>query len=205
MLSAYDPTMFTGIIRATTEVLEHTKKDDLLEITFRRPDGWAINLGDSIATNGVCLTVSELTDTDYKTELMQETLDKTSFGTAIPRQVNLETSLTLHSLLDGHIVQGHVDTTGIITARTDSGGSARITVRIENIDPTLVVPKGSIAIDGISLTIADIHNDEVTVSLVDYTLDHTIAGEHWQVNTMVNIEYDTIGKYIARHLEHTQN
>ncbi|MCA9352272.1 riboflavin synthase [Patescibacteria group bacterium] len=197
--------MFTGIIRATTDVLDHTTHNNLLVVTFLKPKGWGIGLGDSIATNGVCLTVSDIGDTTYTAELMEETLTKSSFGTTIPEQVNLETSLTLNSLLDGHIVQGHVDTTGTIIARTDSGGSACITVRISNINPTLVIPKGSITIDGISLTVVDVHKDKITVSLVDYTLDNTIAGEYWQVDTIVNIEYDMIGKYIARYMQYTQN
>ena len=195
--------MFTGIIRATTEVLEHTKKENLLQIVFKKPQDWDLQLGDSIATNGVCLTVANIGDTTYMTELMEETLKKSSFGLEVPTYVNLEQSMKIDQLLDGHLVQGHVDTTGIITERLDMSGSSLIRIRINNLEPTLVIPKGSITIDGMSLTIVDINKDIISVSLVDYTLKNTIA-THWNIDQIVNIEYDMMGKYITNYLHHTQ-
>ncbi|MFT6361448.1 MAG: riboflavin synthase [Candidatus Paceibacteria bacterium] len=200
----YDRSMFTGIIRATAQVLSSTKKDDLLQMTFEKPNGWTIGIGDSIATNGVCLTVAEVNSASYMTELMQETLDKSIFGISTPSRVNLEQSLMPTQLLDGHLVQGHVDTTGSISERLDHNGSSIITVTILNMDPTLVIPKGSITIDGMSLTIIDISDNSISVSLVEYTLDHTIAGHDWQIGQTVNIEYDMMGKYITNYMKHNQ-
>ena len=196
--------MFTGIIRATSKVLNHTKKDDLLQITFQKPINWNIGVGDSIATNGVCLTVSEVEGEQYVAELMQETLDKSSFGKNIPEQVNLEQSIMPTQLLDGHLVQGHVDTTGIISERIDTVGSSVITITIKNMDRTLVIPKGSITLDGMSLTIIDITDNSISVSLVEYTLENTIAGKYWQIGQTVNLEYDMMGKYITNYMKHSQ-
>ncbi|MCA9352943.1 riboflavin synthase [Patescibacteria group bacterium] len=196
--------MFTGIIKATSTVLEHKKQGDLLQITFEKPKDWHFSVGDSIATNGVCLTVKDIHSDSYTAELMNETLEKSSFGKKIPHVVNLEPSLTLQDFLGGHMVQGHVDTIGVISERIDEQGSSRITVDIDNLDQTLVIPKGSITLDGISLTIVDVGTHSISVSLVDYTLKNTIAGANWRVGETVNVEYDILGKYITRYMKHTR-
>lgn len=192
--------MFTGIISNTTKVIDSINKNGSLFLTFEKPKNWNdLKPGDSVATNGVCLTVKTLSEQDYTTELMKETLEKTTFGKTVPKAVNLERPVGSGKLLDGHIVQGHVDGVGVIEKTEDIETSKLIKLSFDRSNNNLVVNKGSITVDGISLTVVEAGDGWFTVSLVDYTIRHTTLGGKKQ-GELVNLEFDIIGKYVAKQL-----
>lgn len=192
--------MFSGIISATTKITNSKKENDSLFLTFERPAGWDITLGDSISTNGTCLTVNKLTDTEYTTELMPETLKKTIFGKTIPSVVNLESSLALRDTLDGHFVTGHVDAIGMIKKIETQGNTKIFTISFPKEFTHLLADKGSITVNGVALTVVAVGDDSFAVSLVDYTLNHTTFKELSE-GTEVNLEFDILAKYIARMMD----
>ena len=196
--------MFSGIISAIAKIEKSQMKNGSLFLTIQKPRGWRVKPGDSIATDGICLTVKSIKRNTYTTELMDETLKKTIFGKKIPKTVNVEKSLGVSSLLDGHIVQGHIDTTGKIAQIKKIGKSKLITFSYPKEFSHLIAPKGSIAIDGISLTIVEAKMGACTVSFVDYTLQHTTMGKK-NVNDPVNIEFDIIAKYLYIFYKHYEN
>lgn len=189
--------MFTGIITHTTDIVSSDKKDGSLFLTFNTPKGFVLKNGDSVSTNGVCLTVSSIKGKTYTTELMEETLKKSSFGLTIPDKVNLEKPMILNARLDGHIVQGHVDSVGKLIKITPHNRSSVLCFRFPKKYARYVAAKGSIAVDGISLTVVDVGDDWFTVSLVDYTLQHTTLGAK-KTAEPVNLEFDIIAKYVER-------
>lgn len=189
--------MFTGIITHTTEIISSEKKDGSLFLTFNTPKGIVLKNGDSVSTNGVCLTVSSIKGNTYTTELMEETLKKSSFGKSIPDLVNLEKPMKLNGTLDGHIVQGHVDTVGMLESVTPHERSAVLRFTFPRKYAKYVAAKGSITVDGISLTVVDVGPIWFTVSLVDYTLNHTTLGSK-KPGEPVNLEFDIIAKYVER-------
>ena len=192
--------MFSGIIRKTTEIIAHEEKNDSLFLTFKKPENWVIGLGDSIATNGTCLTVATMDDDSYATELMPETLAKTTFGKKIPRQVNLEKSLTLADAVDGHLVTGHVDTLGTVQDIIEQGNTNVLRMSFSPEFSHLIAEKGSITVNGVSLTVIEVGDDFFTVSLVDYTWQNTTLHE-LEKGSLVNLEFDILAKYIARMTE----
>lgn len=189
--------MFTGTILATSKVIDSKFVDDCLEIEFALPPNWNIREGESINTNGVCLTVNKLQKNSYICVLMPETLANTTFGKVIPKLVNLERALKVNDRLDGHIVQGHVDCVGTILKVEPQKNSSVYTVRFNREFSNLVVKKGSVSVDGISLTIVDFGKDWLRVSLVEYSLEHTTIGDK-NINDLVNIEFDVLGKYLSK-------
>ncbi len=196
--------MFTGIIRTVSPVVKAEKKTlfagrqgGSLFLTIQTPKGWRVRTGESIATDGVCLTVARVGKGRYTCELMTETLQKTYFGVWMPTRVNLEKSLHLSDPLDGHLVLGHVDTIGRIKKIQKQPSGVLYTFSFPEEFARLVVPKGSIAVDGISLTVVDAARDWFSVSLVEYTLKHT-AIRYKRTGEPVNLEFDIIGKYLVR-------
>lgn len=189
--------MFTGIITHTTTIVSSIKRDQSLFITFKTPEGFIVKDGDSVSTNGVCLTVSSLHEDTYTTELMEETLLRSSFGTVIPHTVNLERPMMLNAHLDGHIVQGHVDAVGTFEKITPHHRSSVLRFSFPDNYARYVAAKGSITVDGISLTVVDVGDNWFTVSLVDYTLSHTTLGLK-NSGDPVNLEFDIIAKYVER-------
>ena len=189
--------MFTGIIQSIAKVEAAERSRGSLFLTIAKPRGWQIKAGDSIATDGACLTVVKVGKNNYVTQLMPETLQKTYFDKTTPKQVNLEQSLRLADRLDGHLVLGHVDAVGQITAIRRRGLSYVYTISYPVKMKKLVAAKGSIAVDGISLTVVDVVNSSFSVSLVDYTLTHTTLGRK-RVGDPVNLEFDVIAKYLQR-------
>jgi riboflavin synthase len=195
--------MFTGIIKNTAKVLRAEKKNGSLFLTVEKPKingkDWKIKLGDSISTDGVCLTVASIGTSDYTCELMTETLKKSYFGSFVPKWVNLEQALKLGDRLDGHFVLGHVDTIGKISNVSKEKSGTVYTITFPKHFSKLVVPKGSITLDGISLTIVDTGKVGTTnyfsVSLVDYSLEHTTIGDK-KIDHLVNLEFDILGKYL---------
>ena len=188
--------MFTGIIQTIARVKDSERKKGSLFFTIAKPNGWRLKAGDSVATNGVCLTVKQVAANAYTTELMTETLRATSFGQEIPGKVNLERPLTLKSFLDGHLVLGHVDAVGKIKKIERKGAMKLFSISYPAKFRKLVVAKGSVAVDGISLTLVDAKKDWFSVALVDYSLKHTTMGDK-RGGELVNLEFDIIGKYLV--------
>jgi len=188
--------MFTGIVQATASVTKVVKKNDGLVLSIEKPKGWEIKTGDSIAMDGTCLTVARVNKADYLVELMPETLNKTYFSRNVPKKVNLERSLRLSDLLGGHLVSGHIDAVGVIRGINRVGASSVCKIKYPKKFRRLVVEKGSMSVDGISLTIVDIGPAWFKASLVDYTLKHTTLGNKGP-GDLVNLEFDIIAKYLS--------
>jgi riboflavin synthase len=192
--------MFTGIITDTTAVIRQRKAAEGLYVTFARPAAWQdLVLGESIATDGVCLTLSKLTVREYECCLVPETLQVTSFGRRVPDRVNVERAMQLSDRLSGHLVQGHIDATGQVAA-IDQAEGYRLSVKFDPSARKLLVLKGSITLNGVSLTIAALSRDSFTVALVPYTLEHTTL-QTLAAGDTVNLEFDMIGKYVANLIE----
>lgn len=196
--------MFTGIITHTALIKRSQQLKDGLTIILEKPREWTdLTLGESVATNGVCLTVSALRANTYSCHLMPETLAKTTFGLRLPRQVNLERSLRAADRFGGHFVQGHIDTIGKVSKVSRSDGY-RLTIDYAPGYSSLVIPKGSVSIDGVSLTVTTVATSSLQVALVPFTLEHTTLGQ-LKAGDYVNIEFDMMGKYIAKMMETTDS
>ena len=192
--------MFTGIIQEIGKVREVRSMGTGIRLVITAPrSARALRIGESIAVSGVCQTVVDCDSSSFSVEAVEETLAKTTlshFTTGTP--VNLETPLRIGDPLGGHIVQGHVDGVGSIQSQAQSGFARVITVEIPKQLMSYVVPRGSIAINGASLTVADVCNDKsFTVSLIPETLERTNLG-HLQNRDKVNIEVDVFAKYIEK-------
>jgi riboflavin synthase len=191
--------MFTGIVEELGEVVALQQLSDAARLTVRGPLVTSDSApGDSIAVNGVCLTVARLGDGTFTADLMAETLRSSCLGALqVGSRVNLERPVTLAARLGGHLVQGHVDGTGQILERT--AGEHWEVVRV-SLPPELsryVVPKGSVTVDGVSLTAVEVGPDWFTVSLVPTTLELTTLG-HKQPPDRVNLEVDVVAKYVEK-------
>lgn len=192
--------MFTGIITQTTSIKTFRKTKDGRLVTFYRPADWSdLQAGESVATNGACLTVAALRGREYDCLLTPETMAKTTFGDWLPQEVNLERSLAAHDRFGGHFVQGHVDGTGKVTA-VDQTDGYRLTIRFDAHNRSLVVYKGSIAVDGVSLTIGEVKGNNFQVALVPHTLKNTTLGT-LKAGDHVNLEFDVLGKYVANNMK----
>lgn len=194
--------MFTGIIRQLGSIKD-TKSDTdgsvLLDIEM--PNTAELREGDSVAVNGVCLTVLDATKETWKARLMHETLQKTNLGKLQKGQsINIEQSLKASDSLDGHFVQGHVDGTVSIIAITPKGDDKIFTFSLPKSLQKLIVPKGSVSLNGVSLTIVDVLSDSFTVSMMPYTVEHTTFGQS-KVDDVVNIETDMLAKHVVAILE----
>ncbi len=194
--------MFTGIIEELGEVVSLETQDDSVRLTLCGPTvADDIQLGDSVAVNGCCLTVCERSADRFTADVMQESLDKTSLGElATGSRVNLERAVTAHSRLGGHIVQGHVDGTGVIVAREPSEHWEVVTISLPRALARYVALKGSIAVDGVSLTVsalADGTDPTFSVSLIPTTLARTTLGFK-PPGDQVNLEVDIVAKYVER-------
>lgn len=196
--------MFTGIIKATSKVLGQKRDGENLVLTFELPKGWEdIELGESIATDGVCLTVAALRDAEYDCVLMPETLAKSSFGAHVPEQVNLERSLSVEDRFSGHFVQGHVDGMGKVV-KVDQADGYRVDISFDSANKALVLYKGSVTVNGIALTITKVNDSVFSVALIPHTLEHTTLSD-MKAGDTVNLEFDTIGKYVANILAQREN
>ena len=193
--------MFSGIVEevGTVRRLERRGLSARLEVAAQRVlEGTRV--GDSIAINGACLTVTALSGGTFTVALAPETLRRTNLGDLRPgNPVNLERSLTVGARIGGHFVQGHVDGVGRMEALTPEGDAIIARFGAPPQVMHYVVPKGFIAVDGMSLTVVERLADSFTVSLIPYTLAHTIAGRY-QVSDLVNLEADILGKYVERFL-----
>jgi riboflavin synthase len=194
--------MFTGIVENKGKVLKVDHRGEMKRLTLDVPfDLTEMQLGDSINVNGVCLTVVEKRGRAISVELSPESLQKTTLARVKEAdQVNLERALRLSDRLGGHIVTGHIDGIGTITERRVEGNSLSLKVRIPQAVTPYVVQKGSIAIDGISLTVNEFREDWIRLTLIPYTLEKTTLIEK-KVGEEVNVEADILGKYVERVLD----
>ena len=190
--------MFTGIVTALGTVTAVDVHGDAARLTISGADLTDARTGDSVAVDGVCLTVTDLHDDVFAADLLPETRQRTSLGdVAVGRRVNLELAATPTTRLGGHLVQGHVDAVGTVATRAPGDAWDDVTVRLPAALTRYVVEKGSIALDGVSLTVVDVTDDTVAVSLIPETLRRTTWG-HRRVGDAVNVEVDVIAKYVER-------
>lgn len=201
--------MFSGIVETTGTVVAATREQGNLQLTLRCPFTDELRIDQSVAHNGVCLTVVAIDGDTYQVTAIQETLERSNLGLLKPGDlVNLERSMRLDGRLDGHIVQGHVDTTAVCTEVTEADGSHYFKFEYE-VSPELIakgymtVEKGSVTVNGVSLTVCDSERNSFRVAIIPYTLEHTNFCRI-QPGTRVNLEFDILGKYLARLTELTR-
>lgn len=169
-----------------------------LHITVHSPLAQELKIDQSVAHNGVCLTVVSLGGDTHTVTAIQETLQKTSLSTLrLGDTLNLERAMVLGARLDGHIVQGHVDQTGVCTHREEKDGSWLFSFAYDASAHNITIEKGSITVDGVSLTVVDSGRDTFSVAIIPYTFEHTRFSSY-EVGTVVNLEFDVVGKYVAK-------
>jgi riboflavin synthase len=190
--------MFTGIIETLGEIKAIEKEGGNVHLTITSAITNELKIDQSIAHNGVCLTVTSIENNDYKVTAIQETIDKTNLSDwKIGTTVNLESAMKLGDRLDGHIVQGHVDQTGICKAVKEADGSWYFTFEYDPGLNNLTIEKGSITVNGVSLTVVNSMKNEFSVAIIPYTYEHTNFHD-FVVGTKVNLEFDVIGKYVSK-------
>ncbi|WP_025743677.1 riboflavin synthase [Aquimarina pacifica] len=190
--------MFTGIIEELGIVTSLQKDHENLNITVKANFTSALKIDQSVAHNGVCLTVVSIVDDTYTVTAIKETLDKTNLqALALGAVVNLERGMKLADRLDGHIVQGHIDQTAICTAIEETGGSWSFTFEYDPNLSNITIEKGSITVNGVSLTVVNSKKNHFSVAIIPYTYEHTNFST-FEVGTVVNLEFDVIGKYVKR-------
>lgn len=192
--------MFTGIIQAIGKIEAAQRRDGDVRLTVSSDQlDWSdVELGDSIATNGVCLTAVELPGKGFVADVSVETLDLTTVGIwKVGARVNLEKALTPQSRLGGHIVSGHVDGLGEVLGREVDARSERFKIRAPVSLAKYIAHKGSITVDGTSLTVNQVDGDVFDLNIVPHTLSHTVMGDY-QAGTQVNLEVDVIARYLER-------
>lgn len=189
--------MFTGIIRATSTIVGIEEKEGNRVYQLLAPPEWSLSLGQSICIDGVCSTVISCADGVFEVLHMPQTLScTTSSSYVVGSLVNLEQSLTLQDFVDGHLVSGHVDAvTTLVALLREEDGSVKMTFQIPKELDSFIVAKGSICLNGVSLTVAMRDHDTFTVALIPYTLSHTNLGV-LQEGAEVNIEVDLVARYI---------
>ncbi len=190
--------MFTGIIETMGEIEKVTEKGSNKTFWIKSSISAQLKVDQSIAHDGVCLTVEEIINDGYRVTAIEETLQKTNLNNrAAGSVVNLERSLVPTSLLDGHFVQGHVDTTGSCKKIKNTNGSWELTIYFQKKFASLIIEKGSICLNGISLTCFDVKKDSFKVAIIPFTWQHTNL-KFLKDKDKVNLEFDLIGKYILR-------
>jgi riboflavin synthase len=193
--------MFTGIVERTVRVAAVADGPKFRRLTLAAHWADAVRLGESIAVNGCCLTVAEISDESVAFDVVQESLDKTNLGSLTAGdEVHVERSLRVGDRIDGHFVQGHVDGTGECVAQRSHGADWRLAVRPPENLRKYIVPKGSIAIDGVSLTIASVEEDSFEVALIPTTLAVTALGRR-PIGWRFNLEADVVTKTVVTYLE----
>ena len=190
--------MFTGIIESLGKIKSLTKEGDNLHIEVASELAPMLKIDQSVAHNGVCLTVVSLTETSYVVTAIKETLDKTNIGKLkTGAVVNLERAMKLGDRLDGHIVQGHVDQTAVCKEIKEQNGSWVFTFTYDSSLNNITIEKGSVTVNGVSLTVVDSRANTFSVAIIPYTYEHTNFNTFVK-DTVVNLEFDVIGKYVKR-------
>ena len=192
--------MFTGIIESIGLIKAIQKQGENFHYTVTSDISKELKIDQSVAHNGVCLTITSCNNLDHKVTAIKETIQKTNMSHwKIGQIINLERCLKIGDRLDGHMVQGHVDDTIKCSSICEERGSWRIVFKGKNINPRLIVDKGSICINGVSLTVVKVAKDFLEVAIIPYTYENTNFKE-LKVNNLVNIEYDILGKYILKNI-----
>lgn len=190
--------MFSGIIQSLQPVTKFEKTSGHLWVTIKKPRAWKTKLGESISIDGVCSTICKQTTTSFTFEYMPETLRLTTLKNIKKNQdINLERSLKLNDLVGGHLVSGHIDATGIIKAIKKDDQSKIFTIKFPEKFKKYLISKGSIAINGISMTVINPKKDKFQIATVQHTLKHTNLGK-LKINDKVNLEFDQVAKYIEK-------
>jgi riboflavin synthase len=190
--------MFTGIIETLGVITNLVKEQDNLHLTIKSSITNELKIDQSVAHNGVCLTVVGVHNDEYTVTAIKETLSKTNIGgLKVASSVNLERAMKLGDRLDGHLVQGHVDETGLCTRIENQNGSTVFTFEYTSEKNNITIEKGSITINGISLTVINSTDTSFSVAIIPYTFNNT-SFKSLSVNDTVNLEFDVIGKYVSR-------
>lgn len=190
--------MFTGIIETLGKVVKIEQDKGNVHFFMQSELAQEFKIDQSVAHNGVCLTVVDIQNDVYQVTAIEETLKKSTIGELkIGDKVNIERCTAANGRFDGHIVQGHVDQTAICTAKEDQHGSWLFTFTYEPKFDNITVEKGSITVNGISLTVVNSQDNSFSVAIIPYTLEHTNLGQV-EVGDSVNLEFDIIGKYVAK-------
>lgn len=201
--------MFSGIVEEYAEVVKVVKDQENLHLTLKCSFVDELKIDQSVSHNGVCLTVVSVQDGTYTVTAMKETIERSNIGLLVPGdKVNVERSMMMNGRLDGHIVQGHVDQTAVCTAIDDAQGSWYFTFKYD-FDKEMAkrgyftVDKGSVTVNGVSLTVCNPTADSFQVAIIPYTYEHTNF-HTIKVGSVVNIEFDIIGKYLSRMMQLTK-
>ena len=190
--------MFTGIIESLGEVRKIVKEKDNLHLTVKSSFTNELQVDQSVAHNGVCLTVVDIQNDEYTVTAIKETIDKTTIGNlGIGEKVNLERAMKLGDRLDGHIVQGHVDETGVCSSNIEENGSTVFTFTYGSQSNNLTIEKGSITVNGVSLTVVNSKDNEFSVAIIPFTKEHTTFNQ-LKTGNKVNLEFDVLGKYVVK-------
>lgn len=193
--------MFTGIIESIGEIKDISVESSN-RIFYVKSDLYSeLKVDESLSHNGICLTIEKIENDVHRVTAIEETLKKTTAGSwKIRDQINLERSMKLNDRLDGHIVQGHVDGTGVCLNKKEKQGSVEFTFRYNKTFAPLIIEKGSICVNGVSLTAFNVTEENFTVAIIPYTFEHTNFNS-LSVNDKVNLEFDILGKYVSRKLK----
>ena len=190
--------MFTGIIECLGKIIDKTTAGTNQTFWIESPISDQLKIDESISHNGVCLTIEEVKENTHKVTAIKETLDKTTLiHWEIGDNINLERSLRMNGRIDGHIVQGHVDTTAICINKKPLKGSTEFTFKFKKEFASLIIEKGSVCVNGISLTAFNVGKKKFTVAIIPYTLEHTNLSSI-EEGSKVNIEFDMLGKYVQK-------
>nr|WP_314897890.1 riboflavin synthase [uncultured Flavobacterium sp.] len=190
--------MFTGIIETLGVIQEIKKEKDNIHITMDSSITSELQIDQSVAHNGICLTVVALKDTFYTVTAIDETIKKTNLSDwKVGDNVNLERAMKLGDRLDGHIVQGHVDQIGTCITAEETNGSWLYTFEYDEALNNITIEKGSITVNGVSLTVVNSKKNQFSVAIIPYTHEHTNFNS-FKVGTKINLEFDVIGKYVSR-------
>ena len=190
--------MFTGIIETSGTIEQIDREGGNVHFTLSSAVTHELKIDQSVAHNGVCLTVVAINNNSYTVTAIQETLDKTNLGQWKEGDiVNLERAMKLGDRLDGHIVQGHVDQTGVCKSVEEANGSWYFTFEYDTNANNITIEKGSVTVNGVSLTVVNSKDGEFSVAIIPYTYEHTNF-KHIQPGSIVNLEFDVVGKYVAR-------
>ena len=193
--------MFTGIIEKLGTVKNIVQEGENIHITIETDFTSELKVDQSIAHDGVCLTIVKIEGNEYTVTAIKETLDKSNLKHLKPEsKVNLERAMVLGARLDGHIVQGHVDQTAVCTNITEEDGSWVFTFEYDSSKNNITIEKGSVSVNGTSLTVVNSKENSFSVAIIPYTYEFTNF-HTFKVGTVVNLEFDVIGKYVAKLLE----
>lgn len=196
--------MFTGIIKATGTVKSIKREGSNIELGIESSISKELHEDQSVCHDGVCLTVTRTEGDQHFVTLIEESLNRSAFKNVKEGQlINLERSMRMDDLLDGHMVQGHVDGVGTVTDVTSVDGSYYFTIAYDSKNSHLIVDKGSVSVNGVSLTVVEPTSDSFKVAIIPFTIDHTNF-QNFKVGTLVNLEFDILGKYVAKMLDRMQ-